>query len=281
MSFKIAIFAAWILSAMVVFSAENRITVIDTTNGGLALQEYFGKVFGGDNIPVPQELEVNIIPASGNISGKLPVDTVIADDGLSGLVADNTLARTVYAAQPVIIAVSKNNPLDNLDVATLKRIFSGRVGIWSRIGVEKGRIIIAGAAHNSAAGRVFRKLVMQQDLSQKGEPDINSAVAPGLILCREQAAAAALLQTCDDVIVFGGAELTENVQKKYKILKVNNVYPSRENVFSGKYTLASQHSILFERNRVPSGLEKLLSFFRTSVEKNGNAWVVPAVLPKR
>ena len=278
MFFKTAILLTVLLAAGTGGLSEEKITILDATQNGMALQEYCSRVFSGEKSTVPQELEINIEQFSGGKIDKLPANTVIADDGLGKEIAASGLKRTVFAVQPVVIAVSKNNPLNELDLPTLKRVFSGRVGNWSRIGGKNRRIITGGAAGESPVGRVFRRMVMEQSLTEKDNGDITKSIAPDMILCRSAASAEALLQAADNVIVFAGAAMSDKQSEKYKLLKVDGVYPSRENILSGKYKLAARHSVLSDSVNQPPALKKLLDFLKRSADASADILAVKSSL---
>ncbi len=246
------------------FAADESLTILDTGNTSAYLQEFFGKVFNKENIALPQDIAINIIKTDPDGIKHIPLNSVIADDGLTLSKLPEDCSKNIYAYLPVILAVHKNNPLEELDIPTLQRIYSGRGGDWSRIGGKAGKIILAGYPEASAIGRVFRKSVMQQDLLAKGDMDIQKAVAPDMITCHTPEAATALVQSSENVIVYGGAGLLENSQKKYKILKINGVFPSRENILSGKYKTVSAHAVIYSRNNPPARLAELLKFLRLS-----------------
>ena len=248
--------------------ADDTLTVLDC-GAGSCLQEFFGRVFSKEDVALPQDLSINITAAGTDVVNAISAENVvIADDGLLELKLPENCLKSVYAYIPVVLAVNKSNPLDDVNPDTLQRIYSGRAGDWSRVGGKSGKIVLAGYPGDSAVGRVFRKKVMQQDLSGKVEPDINKTIAPDLIICQTPEAAAALVQSSGSVIVFGGAGLLKNAAGKYKILKVNGILPSKENLLSGRYKLFSEHSIISSRNKPPAKLAALLDFLRLSAAKN-------------
>ena len=246
---------------------ENVLTVIDTTNGAAGLQKFFGRVFEKENTVFPQDLEINIAAQSWDEIKNIPPETVLISDSLTaGEVLLNS-QKCAYAYKAVVIAVHKDNPLESLDIAALKRIFSGRAGDWSRVGGSVGKIKLAGCDPESGAGRVFRKKVMQQKLQQTAENDITQVIAPDMIICNDAAASEALLQTSEHIIVFGSIELLKNARGKYKILKVENVLPTSENIVSGKYLLAAEYAVIYDKSAPPAALSVLLDFLHRSVVK--------------
>ena len=244
-------------------AADGTLTILDTGKS-IDLQKFFSRVFEKENSALPQDVVINITGTQWSEIKDIPVGSVIADDGLFMQKLPENWIKNIYAYQPGVLAVNINNPLEEVDIDTLQRIYSGRAGDWSRIGGRSGKIILAGYPEDSAVSRVFRKKVMFQDFNAGNDSDINKAIAPDVIICRTSEAAAALVQSSEQVIVFGGAGLLESSAKKYKILKVNGIFPSRENILAGKYKLFSVHAIISSKSNPPARLPELLNFLRQS-----------------
>ena len=257
--FFMVLFTGFLLAAN-----ERTVTIWDLSGGNMYWQDLFGRVFADGGTTLPQDILVNIANKTAGEIKNIPPDTIVSDDGMSGWVMPNDCEKSAYACQAVLLAVGLENPLDDVDTETLKRIYSGRVGDWSRIGGKAGKIILAGYPEASAVGRVFRKKAMQQDLLNKEKNDISTLIAPDMIVCNSGDAAAALLQTSGSVIAFGGADLAGKAQNKFKILKVNGVYPSRENILSGKYALAAVHSVAVSKKSRPAAYQEIVDFLKKS-----------------
>lgn len=253
-------FASLLASAV---KAEE-LTIWDTSGGGMGLQAFFGRVFNKESAELPQDLTVDILCKDWQEIKDIPAGTIVADDGLTAPAAAKKFTKYPYASLPVVLAVHKNNPLDDLSLAEIKRIFSGRVGNWSRLGGVPGVIKLAGFAASSSIGRVFGKLAMGQNLQKNAENDITSAISPELIVCNSSAAGAVLVQTAENMIVFGGNALLEKVDGKYKILKVNGILPSRENILSGKYPLQTAHAIYCSKNAPSPAINSVLKFLKNA-----------------
>lgn len=245
-------------------AGERVLTVIDTSDGSMGLQKFFGRIFEKNNTLLPQELEINTVTQYWDEIKNIPPETVVISDGLTMPELPAVWEEKVYACQPLVVAVHKDNPLDDLDIAVLKRIFSGRAGDWSRIGGRNGKIKLAGCDPKSGIGRAFRKLVMQQKLQKNEEVDITDAIAPDMIVYNSLEAASALLQTSENIILFGGGGLLKNPGNKYKILKIGNVFPSRENIFTCKYKLSASHRIIYCKDAPPASVKTLLEFLYKS-----------------
>ena len=261
MIYKFTVFLLIIHAVFCSLADDVNLTILDTGKS-IYLQEFFSRVFDKENIALPQDVVINITATPWSEIKDIPSDCVVADDGLALPALPEKWTKNIYAYQPVVLAVNLNNPLDEVNIESLQRIYSGRAGNWSRVGSKAGKIITAGYPEDSAVSRVFRRKVMQQDLADEQNSDINRAIVPDMIICRTPQAAAALVQSSEKVIVFGGAGLLENSAKKYKILKVNGVFPSVENIISGKYKLVAAHSIISSKNNPPVKLPELLNFLQ-------------------
>ena len=255
------IFSSMLASAV----KADELTLWDTSHGGMELQAFFGLVFNKESAELPQDLSVNIVCKDWQDIKDIPAKTIIADDGLTQPAAMGRLIKHSYACLPVVVAVHRNNPLNDLSLADIKRIFSGRAGNWSRVGGKPGVIKLAGFAADSGIGRVFGKLAMNQCLQKNSENDITSVITPEMIVCNSSAAVSALVQSSGNMIVFGGKSLLENAAGKYKILKVNGVYPSKENILSGKYPLQTIYAVYCSESDPPVAISNILKFLKNAV----------------
>lgn len=252
-----------------VFAAEESFVLLDSSNGGMGIQAFFSRVLEVDKAAVlPDNLAVSVK------KGDLPVDGALAEN--CAVVCEDLRkydsARfdcAAYGLLPVVVAVSSDSALESISIEDLRRIYSGRVNNWSRLGGADQKVYIAGSALQNAIGRGFRKLVMQQDIYGGKLPDASGLIKPDMLLCRNARAAAAVLQAVPGTIVFGSWRLAENKDKKYKVLKINNVEPTLENIISRRYPLTVEHFLSFNKGAMPARLPEIMLFLRKNAQKSG------------
>ncbi|MBE6368301.1 MAG: hypothetical protein E7052_10415 [Lentisphaerae bacterium] len=265
--------SAVLLLAVNAWCSENSVPepliVMDSSNGTMELQSFFSRLLEKDS--AAGDLEVEITVNNSAEPDKLNKKQVIATAGRK-LPDKSGVRAEVYAWLPVLIAVPETMPLESISVEDLRRIYSGRISSWSRLKLPGGAVRRAGYPVGSAVERAFRQLVMLDDPAHTTKLDPANEIAPGMVTIRTAAAAGTVLESWNDVIVFGSWQLAE--VKKCKLLKINNIAPSRENILSGKYPLAEKHALLYSSSQKPGQLPQIADFLRKSARSSGH-FIVP------
>jgi phosphate transport system substrate-binding protein len=159
----------------------------------------------------------------------LPVETVVAKDGV-----------TFY--------VSESNPVHTLTVDQLKKIYTGEITNWKDVGGSDAPVVLY-SRENSSGTYVF---VKEEVL--KGEDYASSAqTLPGT------AAVVNAVAKEKNGIGYGGAAYAKGVRE----LKVSNggegFTPSKENVLSGKYPL-SRPLFMYTRSKPAGEVAAFIAF---------------------
>ena len=131
------------------------------------------------------------------------------------------------------------------------------------------RIIVTGGA-GFIGSAVVRHLINDNEKSP-------FEFIPGMLQYRNTNAAKALLQAIPGGIVLGSwqlAELVKNKKSTYKLLSINGISPSAENINSGKYPLTANHILLWSSSNPPSRLNVLIKFLHSSALRSGH--LIPA-----
>ena len=244
-----------------ILQAENIFRILDTSSGTMQLQSAFAALLEKNDHSFPEELAVEIVPQKLPIPEKLSTNEVIADDGFMEFDRQRFSSLT-YAFLPVVIAVHSQCPIDDIQLSDLQRIYVGKTGLWSRLaGQGSGKIKIAGMMLDSAVGRAFRRLVMQQDIFRNTPTDVIGDIVPDILQLDSGKTAALLLESVRELIVFGDWSLAVLKNRKYKLLKINGVAPDYQSITSGKYPLVVRYSLLYDPANKPlqlSGIAGLL-----------------------
>lgn len=155
-----------------------------------------------------------------------PVETIIAKDGIA-------------------IVVHPDNPIKELSLEQLKKIYTGKISNWRDVGGESGAIVVVSRDVASGTFEVFKKLVL------KGDKNRDDA----LMLASNKAVATTVSQTPGSIGYIGLGYLSADV----KALIIDNVLPSNKTVVSGEYKLA--RPLFMYTNGKPKGLVKDLIDF--------------------
>lgn len=156
------------------------------------------------------------------------------------------------ALDGIAVMVNKENPVSELTFDQLRKIFNGTYKSWKEVGGPNQPIIVLSRESNSGTYVFFQKRVLQKD---NYSPE-----------ARLMPATAAIAQSCSQdrwVIGYGGVGYALNspvkIIKVKKTEKEETVFPSPENITSGKYPIA--RPLHFYTNGQPTGtIRKFIDF---------------------
>lgn len=130
----------------------------------------------------------------------------------------------VVALDGLPLLVHPSNPVQDLTVEQVRKIFLGEISNWKEVGGPDKEIVTISRDTNSGTYETFAKLVMnKQKIGEKCE----YVGSNGAIRQRVQSTPAA--------IGYAGLGF---VDKTVKALKINGIYPSQETVQTGEYAVA-------------------------------------------
>ncbi|MCX7994410.1 MAG: phosphate ABC transporter substrate-binding protein [candidate division WOR-3 bacterium] len=156
---------------------------------------------------------------------------------------------TVIALDGIAVIVHPNNPINDISIADLKKIYTGKITSWNALG-GKGNIVVVSRDAASGTFEVFNEKVLGGTKMTEG----------ALMLASNLEVARAVEQTPGAIGYVGLGYLSEKV----KVLKVNGVNPSEETVRNGYYPLA--RALYMYTNGNPAGLTKSFIDFILSGE---------------
>lgn len=130
----------------------------------------------------------------------------------------------VVALDGLPILVHPRNPVAQLTIDQVRKIYTGEITNWKDVGGPDLGIVVITRDTNSGTYETFEKMVMnKQKITEKAEyVGSNGAI-------RQR------VQTTPSAIGYAGLGF---VDKTVKALKVNGVYPSAATVRSGEYPIA-------------------------------------------
>ena len=149
-------------------------------------------------------------------------DIGLASRNLKAEEAESGLTETVLAYDGIAVIVNPENPVSDLDVATIAKIYLGQITNWSEVGGNDAEIVLIGREAGSGTRDGFESITDTEDLCQYRQEltstgDVITAVSqnPGAI---------------------GYASLA-SVKDTVKAIKVGGVAPSEETVKDETYAI--------------------------------------------
>ena len=132
------------------------------------------------------------------------------------------LTETVLAYDGIAIVVNNENPINNLDMATLTDIYTGKISNWSEVGGNNEEIVLIGREAGSGTRDGFESVTgtenqckYRQDLTSTGDVITTVAGNPSAI----------------------GYTSVAAVKDSVKPLTVNDIYPTEETIKDGSYVI--------------------------------------------
>jgi len=156
---------------------------------------------------------------------------------------------TVIALDGIAVIVHKSNPINDITIDDLKKIYTGKMTNWSNLG-GKGKIVVVSRDAASGTFEVFNEKVLT------GAKLTESA----LMQASNLEVARTVEQTPGGIGYVGLGYISDKV----KVLKVNGVTPSEQTVRNGSYPLA--RPLYMYTNGAPKGLAKSFIDFILSNE---------------
>jgi phosphate transport system substrate-binding protein len=146
-------------------------------------------------------------------AGTMPVPHVVAMDGLP-------------------ILVHPSNPVADLTVEQVRKIYMGEITSWKEVGGANKTVVVISRDTNSGTYETFHKLVMTHEV---GGDKVKEKIKDGSEYVGSNGAVRQRVQSTPNAIGFAGLGF---VDKSVKAVKVNSVYPSRSTVSSGQYPVS-------------------------------------------
>ena len=174
------------------------------------------------------------------------------------------LEGTVLAYDGIAIIVNTANPVKNLDVETIAKIYTGEITNWKEVGGNDEEIVLIGREAGSGTRDGFESITdtkdkckYRQELTSTGDVITTVAGNPAAI---------------------GYASLA-SVKENVKALMVEGVTPSEETIKDGSYVIQRPFILVTKKNaKLSNNAQKFFDYI-TSEEVNeiiSGAGVVPA-----
>ncbi len=149
-------------------------------------------------------------------------DIGLASRNLKAAEAESGLTETVLAYDGIAVIVNPENPVSDLDVETIAKIYTGEITNWSDVGGADAEIVLIGREAGSGTRDGFESITKTEDLCQYRQEltstgDVITAVSqnPGAI----------------------GYASVASVKDTVKALTVAGVAPSNETILDGTYVI--------------------------------------------
>ena len=186
-------------------------------------------------------------------------DIGLASRNLTDEEKANGLEETILAYDGIAIIVNPENPVNDLDLETIAKIYTGEIKNWKEIGGKDAEIVLIGREAGSGTRDGFEsitdtedKCAYRQELTSTGDVITTVASNPNAI---------------------GYASLA-SVKDTVKVLTVDGVKPSEETIKNGSYVVQRPFVLVTKKDVALS--ESAQKFFDYITSEAANEIIIAA-----
>ena len=186
-------------------------------------------------------------------------DIGLASRNLKAAEAESGLTETVLAYDGIAVIVNLENPVSDLDVETIAKIYTGEITNWSEVGGADAEIVLIGREAGSGTRDGFESITGTEDACQYRQEltstgDVITAVSqnPGAI----------------------GYASVASVKDTVKALTIGGVAPSNETILDGTYVIQRPFVMVTKADAQLSAAAQ--AFFDYAMSKDAHELIIAA-----
>ena len=213
------------LVMIIAFSACGKVDNTVVTDGSTSMEKVIGAL--GESFENENSDTSFTYNPTGSGAGIKAVAEGTCDIGLSSRYLKDEekakgLSETVLAFDGIAIIVNPENPVSDLSLETLAKIFTGEIKNWSEIGGNDGEIVLIGREASSGTRDGFESIVGVEGICQYR----NELTSTGDVITT----------VAGNPNAIGYASLA-SVKESVKAISVEGIVPSEESVKDGSYSV--------------------------------------------
>ena len=260
----IMLVAAMAVSSLV--GCGNKATGTVTTDGSTSMEKVIGSLGEAFQNETGNTFTYN---PTGSGSGIQAVQEDRCDIGLSSRDLKEEeksagLDETILAYDGIAIIVNPENPVSDLDVETIAKIYTGEISNWSEVGGNDAEIVLIGREAGSGTRDGFESITETEDVC-KYRQELTST---GDVITT-------VSQNPDAI----GYASVASVKESVKAVSVNGVVANEETIKDGSYIVQRPFVLVTKVDKELSEAAQTFFDYVTSTEANEiilSAGVVPA-----
>lgn len=164
------------------------------------------------------------------------------------------------ARDGIAVYLNDNNPVQNLTIGQVKRIFTGEITNWKELGGNDAKIVLYSRENNSGTYEFFKEHVLQkQDFASQTQHMVGTGALVNAI------------SKDPNAIGFGGIAYASGVKPAALAFNESSryVFPNEQEILSGNYPVS--RLLYFYMKERPNGITK--EFIDWIISKDGQAVV--------
>ena len=174
------------------------------------------------------------------------------------------LTSTVLAYDGIAIILNPNNPISDLSLETIARIYKGEITNWSQIGGQDLEIVLIGREASSGTREGFESVTGTKDACQYRQ----ELTSTGDVITTVSQNPAAI-----------GYASVASIKSTVKVVSVNGVLPSEETIKAGTYSVQRPFVLVTKADTaLTESAQKFFDFITSSAARDiiSASGVVPA-----
>ena len=262
----ISLVMASVLALSMLTGCGSKITGSVTTDGSTSMEKVIGAL--GESFQNDTGIEFSYNP-TGSGSGIKAVQEGRCDIGLSSRDLKDEekasgLTATVLAYDGIAIIVHPENPVSDLSLETIAKLYTGEITNWSEVGGNDAEVVLIGREAGSGTRDGFESITdtedacqYRQELTSTGDVITTVAQNPSAI----------------------GYASVASVKDTVKALTVDGVAPTEETIKDGSYVVQRPFVLVTKSDTELSEAAQKFFDYITSADANeiiASAGVVPA-----
>ena len=186
-------------------------------------------------------------------------DIGLASRNLKPAEAESGLRETVLAYDGIAVIVNPENPVSDLDVQTIARIYTGEITNWSQVGGNDAEIVLIGREAGSGTRDGFESITGTEDACRYRQ----ELTSTGDVITAVSQNPAAI-----------GYASVASVKDTVKALTVGGVAPGNETILDGTYVIQRPFVLVTKADAELSAEAK--AFFDYALSKEAHELIIAA-----
>jgi phosphate transport system substrate-binding protein len=171
------------------------------------------------------------------------------------------------AREAFVFFVNKKNKINNLSVEEIKKIYSGKVNNWNKLNGSNKRIVAYQRPKNSGSQTILEKIM--GDIPIKEAPTEKTWGTMGLMI-EMVSTYTNFTNSIGYSFMIYSTEMVEN--DKIKLLYINDIYPSAENIRNNSYPFTQNIYAIYNDNENKN--ENIEPFIEWILSKQGQKLIL-------
>lgn len=227
-----------------------------STDGSTSMEKVIGTL--GEAFEAEHKGVTFTYNPTGSGSGITAVSEGRCDIGLSSRSLKeeekaNGLTETLLALDGIAVIVSPENPVDDLDLETIAKIYTGEITNWKDVGGSDSEIVLIGREAGSGTRDGFESITKTAEKCQYRQELTSTGDVITTVSSNSSAIGYASLASVKDTV---------------KALSVGGVAPSEETVKDGSYVVQRPFVLVTKEDTALSDTAQAFFDFVTSSEAN-------------